>query len=212
MTFHYKHLCVLTAASLMSSTGMASAGVLDNKTVRTHGDQIVRSAAFGTCVRTKWENGTDVCAPAEEKAPLERKPVNAIVTVLEEAERTVYFEFDSAALTPEAKFKLDRLSHKLKHADDIQGATIVGFADRIGSRDYNYQLSKERANAVRDYLATRGYLNTNVAEVRGLGEAKPITHCSEQLQRDRAIACLSADRRVEVEVDYTDTKRVIYRR
>jgi hypothetical protein len=67
-------------------------------------------------------------------------------------------------------------------------------------------LSGKRAKAVKEYLAGRGYLNTSIAKVRALGESDPVTSCNPKLKRNQQIACLGADRRVELEVQYTETK------
>jgi hypothetical protein len=39
-----------------------------------------------------------------------------------------------------------------------------------------------------------------------LGESAPITRCHTGLQRSDAIQCLRADRRVELELQYAETK------
>lgn len=150
----------------------------------------------GNCVHTKWMSDKNECA---------LQVAQGARTEIKADERTVYFEFDKATLTPEARAKLDRLSDKLKGARDIQRAEIVGFADRIGNPKYNLNLSKRRAQAVQNYLTKRGYLNTRVLEVRGVGESQSNTPCPENASREQRIACLSPDRKVEVEVIYVDT-------
>src|SRR5690606_4708796 len=119
---------------------------------------------------------------------------------LESAEKTVYFDFDSSELTHEAQARLDSMAQALREAQDVRSADIVGYADRIGSTSYNTALSKQRAETVKAYLASRGYLNTRVAEVRGLGEAHPVSNCNREESRAKLINCLSPDRRVEVEI------------
>lgn len=196
---------MLVAAGCMAFHFPAMADALsDNKVVRSTGGDIVRSTAFGTCVRSKWESGSDACAPAPQKVAT-TKIVER--TVLSKAEKTVYFGFDDSGLSPQAQSNLDGIALKLKQAKDVQGAEIVGYADRKGSFSYNKSLSEHRAQAVKDYLAQQGYLNTRVAEVRGLSEANPVTDCPTGLSRAEEINCLSPDRRVEVEIRYTDTQR-----
>lgn len=190
---------IATVSALLLSVS-AHAQTTDHRdVVRDRHDQVVRSTLFGTCVRTQWNVGADACAPAQEEA---RKPIPR--TILTSAERTVYFEFNKSTLTPEAQRNLSSVAQKLREAKDVHSAQIVGYADRIGSSAYNLQLSKQRAERVKDYLAQQGYLNTRVAEVRGLGESQPVTSCDPNLPREQAIQCLSRDRRVEVEVQYLD--------
>src|SRR6185369_6034023 len=50
-------LCAVTLAST------AQAEVLHNKVVRDARGQVVHALKDGTCVRTDWVAGTDVCAP-----------------------------------------------------------------------------------------------------------------------------------------------------
>lgn len=201
-----------TVAALLSSTAMAGdpAGLNDNKTLRSSNSEIVTSQQHGTCVRTEWEAGTNVCAPNQATAIVTPpKPQPVVQTVLSTEEKTVYFDFDSSVLSAASQSQLDSVARKLSGAKDIQSADIVGYADRIGSSSYNENLSRRRAEVVKDYLAARGYLNTQVAEVRGLGEANARTSCDTSLPREEQISCLSADRRVEVEVKYLEDHTVI---
>lgn len=193
---------------LPMSSAFAVGGLDDNKVVGTKEGRVVYSMLSGECVRTKWEAGKDPCAPEPRKLVQAPPPRPVERTVLSSEEKTVYFNFDSAKLTPEAQQQLDGVARKLSTARDIRSADIVGFADRIGSANYNQRLSQKRAETVKDYLAQRGYLNTRVAEVRGLGESKSVTNCDTTMPRANQIACLSADRRVEVEVQYLDAQRL----
>lgn len=78
----------------------------------------------------------------------------------------------------------------------------IGYTDRIGSEDYNKQLSVRRANAVKGYLVSKGVDASNIF-VDGKGEANPITgtRCvGKGMQTKSLIACLQPDRRVEIEI------------
>lgn len=68
----------------------------------------------------------------------------------------VNFEFDSAQLTPSARRVLDQLAIALQ-SDELGGSRIriEGHTDAVGDEGYNLSLSERRAQAVRDYLATR---------------------------------------------------------
>ena len=151
----------------------------------------------GNCVRTKWVGAADECGAAPVVAVVKRERA-----VIAQDERTVYFEFDKATLTPESRIRLDSLAAKIKREEDVKEARIAGYADRLGSTSYNDRLSQRRARAVSDYLTEKGVINTRVTETRWLGESAPITKCAEGLARAEKIACLQKDRRVEVEIDY----------
>lgn len=193
-------------AVLLTTSQMAYAdGLDDNKVVRDSRGNIVHSELHGTCARTKWEEGANPCAVAPthiaQPAP---KPV--MRTVLSQEDKTVYFGFDSAVLSDRAKGKLNDVAVTLQGAKDIQSTDIVGYTDSMGDAAYNRELSRKRAQTVKEYLASRGYLNTQVADVRGVGETGSLTDCNANLARHDKIACLSADRRVEVEIRYTTTE------
>jgi OOP family OmpA-OmpF porin len=68
---------------------------------------------------------------------------------------TVYFGFDSAQLSAEAR---DVLSQVANAADDRPDAEIsaTGFTDTVGPEDYNQDLSFRRAQAVKQALSGRG--------------------------------------------------------
>jgi peptidoglycan-associated lipoprotein len=68
----------------------------------------------------------------------------------------VQFGFDDAAVRQQDRAALERFA-KVANTH-YQGAqiTIEGFADPAGSAAYNLRLSRERADAVRDFLVTQG--------------------------------------------------------
>lgn len=190
-------LSVFFAITLMlSSNSYAS----NNRDVvqDERGNLVVNS--FGNCVRTKWQSASDACAPAPRKVAEPIKPIKA--RSLSKEELSIYFDFNKSNINAESRRKLDRLADILRSDSEVKAAEIVGFADRIGSNDYNLKLSEKRANAVKNYLAKKNYFNTNVAEVRWLGETAPVTKCADNLKRAELIDCLGQDRRVELEVQY----------
>lgn len=200
----------LTAGTVMMSGAAMADSIDNNRVARDTGGNVVRSIEHGTCVRTKWEAGTDVCAPVKQevkKVVETPKPVLMERTVLNKNEQTVYFAFDSAELTDEAKSHLNNVASTLTSAKDVKHLEIVGTADRLGSNSYNQTLSEKRAQSVQSYLAEKGYANTRVAEVRAVGETAPTTNCDTDQNRTNEIACLGPDRRVDLEVQYLETER-----
>ncbi len=116
-----------------------------------------------------------------------------------DTERVVFFDFNKSTLTKAAKVQMNNLAAKVK-ADKNHSVTIVGYADRMGSASYNEKLALRRAKAVRDYLVARG-VKAKKVEVRSLGKSAAVTKCdAPKATRAETIACLKADRRVEIEV------------
>jgi OOP family OmpA-OmpF porin len=167
------------------------AAAVDNRDVvhDSYGHVVVNS--FGNCVRTRWESATDPCAPQRMAKRM-----------LGKEERTVYFDFNKATLDAEATGKLNTLASTLKSDKQVRQARIIGYADRIGKAAYNEKLSKKRAETVRSYLVSRGFINSRVADTRWYGESAPATNCPDTLTRAELIVCLRKDRMVEVEIDY----------
>jgi OOP family OmpA-OmpF porin len=75
---------------------------------------------------------------------------------------------------------------------------VTGHTDRIGSAEYNLKLSKQRADAVRDYLISKGVDRTKI-ETIGMGEKEPVVQCNQK-EMKALIACLQPNRRVDVQV------------
>lgn len=193
-------LAALSSTLLFAVSPVHAHGGSDQKAAFNQGGQPVVSTN-GACVRTKWDAANDICAPEPEPAPV-KKPVVQKPKPTPQPERdarTIYFDFNSARLTETEQVKLDKLVSWLATSKGVTGATVYGYADQIGSVDYNEKLSAKRAAAVEAYLATKGVvLPTNVEIVKGLGETGSLTSCDDSMPRAQKIKCLAADRRVEV--------------
>ena len=86
----------------------------------------------------------------------------------------VDFEFNSAELKPEAKALLEKVGRALTAPDlETFRFSIEGHTDSIGGEDFNSNLSKRRAEVVRDYLANTGVDQMRLESI-GLGEASPV--------------------------------------
>ncbi len=135
-------------------------------------------------------------APAPKPAPAAAPAVQKITL-----QSKALFDFDKAVLKPEGRAALDsEVVAKLPQVGKLEIVLVSGHTDRIGSDAYNQKLSERRADAVRDYLVSKGVAKDKI-EAIGLGEKQPVTggKC-QQHNRKELIACLQPDRRVEVEV------------
>lgn len=103
--------------------------------------------------------------------------------------RRVYFGQGSAALDPVAKATLDKQAQWLAQYPRWL-VKIQGFADDPGGDGKNVALSKERADAVLNYLASVG-VDRNRMWPRGYGNSREVRECTER-------SCVVQNRRVVV--------------
>src|SRR5690606_36614487 len=83
----------------------------------------------------------------------------------------IQFEFDSSVLKTESYATLDKLAKELR--DNNASVTLDGYASAEGTEEYNLNLSKDRANAVKQYLVNAGVPASSI-NANGYGEANPI--------------------------------------
>ena len=84
----------------------------------------------------------------------------------------VHFDFDRYNLRPEAVKILDEAIVTLRENPELR-VTIEGHTDWIGTTEYNLALGERRANAVRDYLVSRG-VDPSRMTIVSYGEERPI--------------------------------------
>jgi outer membrane protein OmpA-like peptidoglycan-associated protein len=86
----------------------------------------------------------------------------------------ITFEFGSAQLKPEAIEQLRNLGIALnRELKDETKLLIEGHTDRKGTRDYNDELSKRRADTVKDYLVKEMGVSPDRLETVGRGFSNP---------------------------------------
>jgi OmpA-OmpF porin, OOP family len=83
----------------------------------------------------------------------------------------VYFEWDRADLTPEARQILQQVAQAAQ-AGQSSRLELVGKADRSGATPYNQRLSERRSAAVMQAL-TQGGVASNRISSRAVGETQP---------------------------------------
>ena len=104
------------------------------------------------------------------------------------------FDFDKDTLTAKGKEVVDNVAAQLK-SSKAQQVKVAGYTDRLGSVNYNLDLSQRRANMVKARLVQQGV--TAQIEAVGYGKANQVKACdgeSGQALRD----CLRPNRRVEI--------------
>ena len=139
--------------------------------------------------------GTEEPAPETEVAPAPVAPV--VKTPEHYLVQPVFFEFDSYALSSQAKSKLDDMASLLQRFPSIS-VEIIGHTDAIGSYDYNQRLSDNRANSVSDYLVTKGVAKDRLKSV-GMSESDNVARNRTRDNHD-APEGRALNRRVEFKV------------
>ncbi len=105
----------------------------------------------------------------------------------------VFFESDSTELTMQSRATLDKQAQWLQ-TYNRNSFTIEGHADERGTREYNIGLGAHRAQAVRDYLASRGIDPSRMRTI-SYGKERPVAVCNDiscWSQNRRAVTVLSA--------------------
>lgn len=102
---------------------------------------------------------------------------------------TVYFSFDSAGITDLSAEILDRAVTAFTNGRDTR-INVAGHADRAGDVNYNEKLSRQRAEAVVQYLTDRG-VDYDLIQAQWHGEDRPAVFTADGV-RDLG------NRRVEV--------------
>lgn len=101
------------------------------------------------------------------------------------------FEFGKADIKKDSFPYLDKLADTLNKAKNWT-LEIQGHTDDKGGDDFNMKLSQNRADAVKNYLITKGVLFDSIT-AKGFGESKPLVPNDSDANREK-------NRRVEFKI------------
>jgi len=87
----------------------------------------------------------------------------------------VYFEFDQSEINQEDRQKLDVFASAMQDGDSDLKISIEGHTDWIAAEQYNMSLSIRRAEAVFNYLVSKGLPAEDMTAI-GYGEMRPISN------------------------------------
>lgn len=156
------------------------------------------------------DKGKNIVLPIlrQEALYLRTDPTEAIELVNEKQQRItisasdlfvinrIYFEYNSAVLTDEAKTQLDQLIQILTKNNQLR-VELLSHTDSRGEAASNKRLSERRAQAAVHYLVSRGVLRERLFP-RGMGETQLLNRC------DNDDACSEAEhainRRTEIKL------------
>jgi len=183
-----------TEGALIGAIGGAIIGALTNT---SDGDQMARNALIGA--------GIGALAGAaigdyqdQQEAELRRELEGTGVQVRRNGDNIdlimpshITFDTDSDRISPDFRETLRDVARVLREFDKTY-IYIDGHTDTTGSREYNYDLSERRAEAVAERLIRRNVLPGRLI-VRGFGETDPIVRTGDNVNEPE-------NRRVELQI------------
>jgi OmpA-OmpF porin, OOP family len=108
-----------------------------------------------------------LAAPLPAPSPSLQKKLNEILS-----HASIEFESNSTTMTPRGRATVDQLITLLRRTPHT-AIEIGGHTDKYGEPDYNLQLSRRRAEAVRQYFISHGLTNQFTAV--GYGASRPLS-------------------------------------
>ena len=167
---------VLGVAGAASLSACATKGYVNKKVDQFVGiERVARESADSAQVRDIAAVRTDLTALRNDLQTL-RTEFGARITAMEDQVKftmPVHFAFDDASVRQEDQQALQRFAQVANKYYNGAAITVEGFADPAGSTRYNAQLSKRRADSVRDFLVAQG-LNDGLLKTVGMGESRQV--------------------------------------
>jgi peptidoglycan-associated lipoprotein len=147
--------------------------------------------ADGSIIGGADATGLDDDLAGDGSAIADGPPMNAI-EMLEQTEgalanRTIYFEFDSAKLSSESIQILETHGNFIAGNGEVS-VRLEGHADERGSREYNIALGDRRAQSVRRVLLFQG-ASVDQIDTVSYGEEQPVMlgHNEEAWSKNRRV-------------------------
>jgi len=93
----------------------------------------------------------------------------------------IYWDLNSAKLRPETKVKIDEVLFTLLTEKPNISIELASHTDSRGSDEYNMALSQRRADAVKNYLVSKGIAANRIVS-KGYGETRLKNNCSNGVE------------------------------
>lgn len=168
-------VCTLAVAALLG--GCSSPVKLDNVPVED------KSGTAVSTTQTKTDNAATSAVKTVDIAKTDQD------AAMRQANRIVYFDYDSFAIRPEFQSVIEAHSKFLK-ADKSKKVALEGHTDERGGREYNLALGQKRAEAVRRAMTLLGVGEAQMEAV-SFGKEKPAVQGSTE-------AAMEKNRRTEI--------------
>jgi outer membrane protein OmpA-like peptidoglycan-associated protein len=169
--------------------------IFDSLTVRTtRGLTVVQGDDHNALVDVPRHRGTrslttnernEVAAMADEQPPVDLQ---------------IYFDFNSAAIAPQATPQLTKLGSALaKPALKGLLVTINGYTDAKGSDSYNQSLSERRAESVKRYLVDNFGLSSENLVTVGYRKQRPKNTADPLCPENRRVQVVNLDSQTQAQ-------------
>lgn len=165
-------------------------GSIGGVIVRTEGGKeiLLNKAYAGAHI-----DGPGVMQPVTYDAARAKREFSSVVAALPGRPATflLYFLEGKDELTPDSEREVERVFAEIA-ARPYPEILVIGHTDAVGNAQFNDQLSRQRAQRVRDDLIKRG-ISADHIEVSGRGKREPLVPTSEGVSEPK-------NRRVEINV------------
>jgi OOP family OmpA-OmpF porin len=142
------------------------AALADDSAIDRFAEELLKKGAGGTA-----EAGTlDGVVTLDDMVGL---PADVLVGKMTMLPSDLLFEYNSAELRESARVGMMKLAMIIEKNPGLY-CWIEGHSDLFGTDQYNLELAKRRAAAVKDYLTGTLFLPADKIETRGFGKTRPI--------------------------------------
>lgn len=153
------------------------------------GSQILSAAGQATTVKAGEPPSAPITLSDREIAEIFGPALSALPTP--PVRFILYFDTGSLELTAESRQLIPQIIASIRERGSVD-TSVVGHSDTAGSSEYNYRLSRRRAEAVAQLLAAGGVAPT-ILEITSHGKDNPAVPTGDNVSEPR-------NRRVEVTV------------
>jgi outer membrane protein OmpA-like peptidoglycan-associated protein len=131
--------------------------------------QNVAFVAQGVALKDAQTRATQAAADLAKFATVKQEARGMVITL----SGSVLFTSGKSELSPGAQLKLNDVATALTKEDPVSKMVVEGHTDSQGQAASNQDLSQRRAQAVRDYLVTRGIASDRIT-AQGFGSTRSV--------------------------------------
>ena len=162
----------VAACETASQTSTDSSGDSSSSTASTSASTSSSSGSSGSSSSSSSAGSGSASSSSSSSSSSAADAKASAEDALAKIGNTVYFGYDSSALSDDAQATLMRQAGFLRGNPSLT-VTIEGHCDERGTREYNLALGERRATAARDYLLAQGVDPARI-RVISYGKERPV--------------------------------------